>query len=75
MGNVGVKIFQIQAEVGMVDAPESLEEWLGGLKVEKVSITIDSEILERLQKICQEQDRPLSWVINKILKERNFYHE
>lgn len=35
---------------------------------EKISITVDSDLLERLRKIADEDCRPLSQYINLVLK-------
>ena len=36
---------------------------------EKISITIDSDILERLKRLAEEDDRSLSQLINRVLKD------
>lgn len=36
---------------------------------EKISITIDNDILERIKQLAEEDDRSLSQFINLILKE------
>ena len=36
---------------------------------EKISITIDNDILEKLKQMAEEDDRSLSQFINLILKE------
>ena len=38
---------------------------------EKISITIDSDLLERLRLEAEEDDRSLSQYINIVLKEHN----
>ena len=35
---------------------------------EKISITIDNDLLEELRKLAEEDDRSLSQLINRILK-------
>lgn len=35
---------------------------------DKISITIDNDILEELRKLAEEDDRSLSQLINRILK-------
>ena len=36
---------------------------------EKISITIDGDIVEKLKKLAEEDDRSFSQYINKILKD------
>lgn len=36
---------------------------------EKVSITLDNDIVEKLKQLAEEDDRSFSQLINKILKE------
>lgn len=36
---------------------------------EKVSITLDSDIVEKIKQIAEEDDRSFSQLINKILKD------
>lgn len=36
---------------------------------EKISVTIDNDILEKLKQLAEEDDRSLSQFINLILKE------
>ena len=35
---------------------------------EKISITIDNDLLDELRKLAEEDDRSLSQLINRILK-------
>jgi len=35
---------------------------------ERISITLDSDLLEELRKMAEEDDRSLSQLINRILK-------
>ena len=35
---------------------------------DKISITIDNDLLEELRKLAEEDDRSLSQLINRILK-------
>ena len=36
---------------------------------EKVSITLDSDVVEKLKQLAEEDDRSFSQLINKILKD------
>ena len=42
---------------------------------EKISITIDSDILEKLKKEAEDDDRSLSQYINLVLKEHLKKHQ
>lgn len=36
---------------------------------EKVSITLDSDVVEKIKKIAEKDDRSFSQLVNKILKD------
>ncbi len=37
-------------------------------KTELISVRISKSLRDKLEAIAEEQDRPLSWVVNKILQ-------
>ncbi|MBL4827443.1 MAG: hypothetical protein JKY66_06975 [Spongiibacteraceae bacterium] len=39
------------------------------MKDEFISVRVQAQVKVKLQKIADEKDRPLSWVVNKILEE------
>lgn len=36
-------------------------------KDEYISVRVESSVKDKLQKIAEKNDRPMSWVVNKIL--------